>query len=590
MANDVIIRVRVKEDTRDGFAALGKHAAAQGEKAGDGFAQHFGVSIEKMTNRIQEPLKKAGTAIGERLGKNTGASFVTNFSQHVTSNQSKFTEIGQRIGGSVGDSISRSVSESTSRGIREGVDRSRGTIYRSGNVTSGSRSSSTTDHVRGARGGKGGDANVDVDVDKQSLLSRLADWGKQGAASFWESFSGGLSNFFSGDLITTLVKGAGILAIAPLIAAPVSAAVSAGILAALGTGAIAAGVVAAFKDPRIAAAGTELKDRLSKLFARFGEPFRGPVANFLEKLNQFVTTMIPNFDHLGKVLAPVADKLGSGIIGMLQNLLPGLIDGIENAAPVVEVLAKRLPDIGQALGDFFREIGENGDDAATFFNDLISVVIKLIDWLGKLIGFFTRLYGGIRDFVSGALKAIYNFGQTVLGWFARILDAGVAAFGWLPGIGAKLRTAKAQFADARKDINAELQKIKDRDVKIRIRTFGLAAGNAAVSIAEKLAGLGYASGGIVGQLPQIGQAATGGVRGGLTLVGERGPELADLSPGSRVYSNGDSMRMMAGAGGSDVLQVEFAGSSDPLVNALFERLQFKIGRRYFGSAQAGFGR
>ncbi|MFE9880473.1 phage tail tape measure protein [Streptomyces sp. NPDC005784] len=51
---------------------------------------------------------------------------------------------------------------------------------------------------------------------------------------------------------------------------------------------------------------------------------------------------------------------------------------------------------------------------------------------------------------------------------------------------------------------------------------------------------GKASGGIVGA------AASGGIRGGLTWVGEQGPELAQLPVGSRVWSNPDSRRMASG--------------------------------------------
>ena len=47
-----------------------------------------------------------------------------------------------------------------------------------------------------------------------------------------------------------------------------------------------------------------------------------------------------------------------------------------------------------------------------------------------------------------------------------------------------------------------------------------------------------AAGGIVGSF-----AASGGVRSGLTQVGEQGPELLDLPAGARVWSNPDSRRM-----------------------------------------------
>ncbi|MET9012336.1 phage tail protein [Streptomyces olivaceoviridis] len=48
-----------------------------------------------------------------------------------------------------------------------------------------------------------------------------------------------------------------------------------------------------------------------------------------------------------------------------------------------------------------------------------------------------------------------------------------------------------------------------------------------------------AAGGIVGA------AASGGLRSGLTLVGEQGPELAELPMGSRVWSNPDTRRKLA---------------------------------------------
>jgi hypothetical protein len=65
---------------------------------------------------------------------------------------------------------------------------------------------------------------------------------------------------------------------------------------------------------------------------------------------------------------------------------------------------------------------------------------------------------------------------------------------------------------------------------------------------------GKASGGIVGA------AASGGLRGGLTWVGEHEPELLDLPVGSRVWSGPDSRRMAAAAGGGST-RVELVISS-----------------------------
>src|SRR5207247_10147618 len=59
-----------------------------------------------------------------------------------------------------------------------------------------------------------------------------------------------------------------------------------------------------------------------------------------------------------------------------------------------------------------------------------------------------------------------------------------------------------------------------------------------------------AAGGIVGA------AASGGMRGGLTWVGEQEPELVDLPVGSRVWAGPDSRRRAAATGGGGIARVE----------------------------------
>jgi hypothetical protein len=95
---------------------------------------------------------------------------------------------------------------------------------------------------------------------------------------------------------------------------------------------------------------------------------------------------------------------------------------------------------------------------------------------------------------------------------------------------------------------------------------------------------GRASGGVVG-------AQGGGPRSGLTWVGEHGPELADLPPGTRVHSNAMS-QMIAGRGGGDggPVVVQFVPSGNALVDQLLQLLQENIRVSYGGDVQAALGR
>jgi len=75
----------------------------------------------------------------------------------------------------------------------------------------------------------------------------------------------------------------------------------------------------------------------------------------------------------------------------------------------------------------------------------------------------------------------------------------------------------------------------------------------------------------------VGAAAGGGIRNGMTLVGEAGPELVSLPVGSTVHGNPDTQRMM-GAGNSSgwmEAQVSYSGS-DPLMNEIVKALRIKV--------------
>lgn len=95
-----------------------------------------------------------------------------------------------------------------------------------------------------------------------------------------------------------------------------------------------------------------------------------------------------------------------------------------------------------------------------------------------------------------------------------------------------------------------------------------------VGAAKKL--LGFAHGGIVGA------AAGGGPRSNSVMVGEQGPEVVDLPPGSRVRSNPDSRRIQAqgngGGRGGPVNLTVYVGS-EKVGAAMIDPLRKEIKKR-----------
>ena len=79
-------------------------------------------------------------------------------------------------------------------------------------------------------------------------------------------------------------------------------------------------------------------------------------------------------------------------------------------------------------------------------------------------------------------------------------------------------------------------------------------------------------------LSNIGKAHTGGMRSGLTLVGEKGPELVSLPKGSRVHSNYESSKM----GGGNTINVHVngrVGASDAEIRDIADKVGREINLR-----------
>jgi len=78
---------------------------------------------------------------------------------------------------------------------------------------------------------------------------------------------------------------------------------------------------------------------------------------------------------------------------------------------------------------------------------------------------------------------------------------------------------------------------------------------------------------MTGSLPFM---AEGGVaKGGMTVVGERGPELVNLPKGSRVHSNSDSKKMVAASSGGNTINITI--NARDTSDAELRRIADKIG-------------
>lgn len=547
MDNEVIIHVRVKKDAvKQGFEDIGKESEAQSRKISESFSARFG---ETFRARFAETIRRTFSG---------GGSVADGSAQ---------------AGSSFGDRFGRAAAERISVRVSERIRRDNDTLGRmfSGGGDGGS----------GGKGGDGGTAKVDVNVDKQSLLSRLFGAGKAGAASFADGFKSSIGSFFSGDFVTIILKSVAVVGLATLLAPIVGAAFTSALGLALGGGALAVGIAGAFKDPRVLAAAKGALGQLSTMFADFSANFKGPVEEFFAPSNKggggivgVLAQIKPMISQLGKDLAPVAQNLSKGIIGFLQNALPPIITSISNSRPIVDALADKLPKIGTAIGDFFRIITTQSPEASVFLRDLLDGIVMLIDFIGTLITGATSLYIVFRRVFIGIVIEI-----------GKMAEAAAIAFGWVPGLGPKLQAANESIKRFVSRSNNNLKGMdKDVTINVRFRIVGQAAASAAVRTGRLLSSMGFAHGGITG-------AATGGLHSGMRMVGEHGPELVELPPGTRVNSNPDTERMMSGDGGGSMppIVVQLVADGRVLAETMVEPMRRLVRGQGQGSVQGFLG-
>lgn len=173
----------------------------------------------------------------------------------------------------------------------------------------------------------------------------------------------------------------------------------------------------------------------------------------LERIWHFIEDkLIPTFQHI------VGDEL-AGLRNAWHDVSTTLDEHGEEIGQVVDafesfagfIVSDVMPILGPILKFAFEQLGRE-----------ITIVILTISALVNAFNF-------MRDM---GIKAFAVFTNVVLGAFGAVVDGAASAFGWVPGIGPKLKTAASEFDQFRNSVNQSLQNILDKTVMVRIQTSG----------------------------------------------------------------------------------------------------------------------
>ena len=151
-----------------------------------------------------------------------------------------------------------------------------------------------------------------------------------------------------------------------------------------------------------------------------------------------------------------------------------------------------------------------------------------------------------------AIRGLVDFWLAGVEW---IVKAGASAFGWVPGIGPKLKEAAKAIEGFRDDVNRSLGGIEDKHIRVNISMAGAR---------EAYAAMGGGGGRWGKSIMGGGKAAGGPVTAGTAYpVGEQGPELFIPGTSGNIVANHKM-------GGSTTFIVNMPPGSDgeDVVNAL----------------------
>lgn len=250
------------------------------------------------------------------------------------------------------------------------------------------------------------------------------------------------------------------------------------------------------------------------------------------------------------------------------------------ADPVFGILKAQeaLKEAQDATAKATREHGKNSAEAEEALRDQAMAALDLESNIGKLGGTFdgkmtpamrsTLRAAGLTDSAIQGLERQFRAAKREGDQFSKTYTANARVTGVT-----QAKNSLYSVRDAANDI--------PRAVTIALRITGGNNVSAQAAAIRK----NMFTGGIAG-------AQNGATSNGLTWVGEGGPELVDLPPGTRVHSNPDSQRLVQQSGGNvpPIHVTLMMPDGSVLLEQMVDPMRDMVRTQFGGSVQSAYGR
>lgn len=298
---------------------------------------------------------------------------------------------------------------------------------------------------------------------------------------------------------------------------------------------------------------TQLKLKLTevlvdKILPAFEKLAASPLADWIKG------TLVPAFADFGKWLLKIGGYLVTGAKYLNKHRDVALALGIGVVAVLVPAFIAWAASAGAAA---IATIAATAPILIT-----IGVVAALAFGIIQLVKHWDTVWSAIKSITMTAVRAVVGAFLNLVG---TIVSGAAKAFGWVPGLGGKLKNAAKDFEAFKQHVNDSLSGIKDKNVTIKIDASMTATARRLVGSNVSDAALRAA---LSKQIAISGRWMGGDVAPGRTyLVGERGPELLTLgrgggghiTPNNRLHEAGSAPEVHVYIGDrelTDIVRVE----------------------------------
>lgn len=278
--------------------------------------------------------------------------------------------------------------------------------------------------------------NAKLDLSKWA--TEAAKEGQNFAQRFGSSMVDSLNTSFPSELRTIFLIAGGTVAVtlAPLIGGAVAAAVLGGV----GLGGVVGGVVLAAQDNRVQSAFSTMGRELFATLKDTADPFIEPLLKVPARLRAEFAAAVPDLRGIFGDLSSTVDPLARGLAGLVREALPGIRRAVSASVPLINTLARLMPEIGRTLSAFFDSMERSGPGAEKALIFIVRVIEMMIRGLGILIELLSKFF----DLIS-KVPSVFKL---LTGHVAEFGDTSTSAFGDLGDAVSGATSDMRDFSDA----------------------------------------------------------------------------------------------------------------------------------------------